>query len=461
MKIQKQRWILTGLLVAIAMVFSACGRSSGSGIIQERRGSGARAAEAKEQVLEVEEVASTEEEAFPDLYILTKIDTEQKLAVFEKVSSGRQSQYAYHTGTMFLDKYGDTKSIVSFVPGDVVEIEVSSHTQQLSQVQLSDAVWVYEDITNYSIDESIHALTIGQTRYAYSPGMEIFSGDDRIGFEDIGQYDVLRAVVMDKKLLSLAVEVGHGYLALANTEIFEGSFICIGDRIFEEVAKNMQIEAPEGKHLVTVANQGYGGSREVEIIRGQTTSLNLDELKGEGPKICKITFQVGVEGASLWIDGEKADYSKPVEVRYGVHTVAVEAEGYDTITEKLVVNSPKAEIEIALTSQKSSSEKSKDTDNNGNNNNNANNNNNNGNNNNNNGNANNNNNNGNANNNNNNGNANNNNNNGNANNNNNQPSTDYLTTLYNLLTSINNNGSSSNAGGGSNTNSGYDDLRDE
>ena len=105
------------------------------------------------------------------------------------------------------------------------------------------------------------------------------------------------------------------------------------------------------------------------IERDKTTSLNLDELKGEGPQICKITFQVGVEGAVLLIDGKHADYSAPVELTYGVHTISVAAEGYDTISKKLVVNSKEAEIEIALTaSSAGSSETQPDSNQNTNNN---------------------------------------------------------------------------------------------
>ena len=274
----------------------------------------------------------------------------------------------------------------------------------------------------------------------------------------------MRAVGVDNKLISLAVQRGHGYLALANTKLFEGSFICVGDRIFEEVTPNMQIEVPEGTYLVTVANNGYGGSREVEIIRDQTLSLNLDELKGEGPQMCKITFDVGVEGAVLWIDGKKADYSKPVELAYGVHTISVEAEGYDTITQKLVVNSKKAEIEIALNtasgSKASDTDSTSSADNTNNNNTDQNNTNNNTNANNNTGSTNNNT--GHYNTNTNNNNTNNTNNNNN-NNNNNSNQTDYLTTLYNLLTSIGNtnNNSNTNTNNNPDPNEVPDDLRDE
>lgn len=349
MKIQR-RIIL--VIAAALLGLCACGGSSGSGIVQSRMGSGTvKKAEREEAVSEEETEQTAPEDA---LYVVTGIDTDRKTAAFEKLGSGRQVQYPYDTGTRFLNKYGDSMAASSVVPGDVAELRVSSETDCLTSLQLSDQVWVQENIGNYSVDEEKRAFTIGQTKYSYEEGMKIFSGASRVDFSALGSSDVLRAVGIDKKLISLSVTEGHGYLALSNTELFEDSFICVGSKIFELVTKDMKLEVPEGRHLVTVANNGYGGSREVVVERNQTTSLNLDELKGEGPKFCEITFTVGVEGAVLEIDGEEVDYSKPVKVQYGIHTIAVGAAGYDTITEKLVVNSQKAELEIALTSSSSS-----------------------------------------------------------------------------------------------------------
>ena len=179
MKIQKQHFLLA-LLVFTAFGLCACGRRD-SGIIQSRRGTGVKAEDAMAQDT-AEGIKGTEifapEVSGEDLYVLTKLDMEQKLAVFKKAGGGKQRQYTYDMGTLFLDKYGESKSMDSFVPGDVVQIAVSGHTQHLISMQQSDQAWVYEDIVNYSFDPDSHALTIGKTKYACDPKMEIFSGDD-------------------------------------------------------------------------------------------------------------------------------------------------------------------------------------------------------------------------------------------------------------------------------------------
>ena len=91
------------------------------------------------------------------------------------------------------------------------------------------------------------------------------------------------------------------------------------------------------------------GSTEVEIARGENCTLDLDELKGEGPKTGSIIFYIDVEGATLSIDGDTVDYSAPVVLTYGVHTLHAEAEGYDDFDKKLFVNSAAANIDISLT----------------------------------------------------------------------------------------------------------------
>ena len=225
MGIQK-KFLFLCVVCSAALMFCACSkRSVGSGIVQNRMGSGASVK--TEQIVQAEDETEIQEVLDGELYILTKLDTERKTAAFQKVTSGRQLQYGFDTGTRFLNKYGDSRAAESFLAGDVVELEVSDSTQKLLSVQMSDQVWVYEDIVNYSVDESIHAFIIGQTKYSYDPGMDIFSGEETVGFANLGESDVLRAVGIDNELISLSVSKGHGYLALANTKLFEGSLICV------------------------------------------------------------------------------------------------------------------------------------------------------------------------------------------------------------------------------------------
>ena len=155
---------------------------------------------------------------------------------------------------------------------------------------------------------------------------------------------------------------GHGTITLKNTELFEGGWLSIGTKVYLPVTKDMQVEMTEGTYLLSVANDGYGDSKEIVVTRGEETVVDLNELKGEGPKFCEVTFEVGVENAVMTIDGETIDYTKPQKLKYGVHKLEIVAEGYDTWSKRLYVHTSEATIQVAMTSSSGSSEKTTDTE---------------------------------------------------------------------------------------------------
>ena len=83
--------------------------------------------------------------------------------------------------------------------------------------------------------------------------------------------------------------------------------------------------------------------------------VDLNQLKGKGPKKGKIQFVVDVADAVLMIDGEQVDYSKPVKLTYGNHDLEVYAAGYDVWRRSLYVNSKESTIAIALADEPSGS----------------------------------------------------------------------------------------------------------
>lgn len=176
----------------------------------------------------------------------------------------------------------------------------------------------------------------------------IFSGSDVVDTDSLTAQDKLAVVGIDKDIVSISVTTGHGTLQLSNTSLFEGSFLQLGDRIFAEITKDMSLDVPEGSYTLAVANNGWGGSTDIEIKRGETTKVNLNDLKGEGPKKSSILFEVDVQEAKIYVDGSEIDYTSPVEITYGKHTLKVTADGYDTWTRTLYVNSKEATIQITI-----------------------------------------------------------------------------------------------------------------
>ena len=313
---------------------------------------------AKETVADTEEAegAGAKTSIGTDLYLIIGNDMTNEQLNLKQLASGKQYLYVYSLSTDFQDKYGNSATTMDFEPGRVIHIGKKDGEGRLLQAQIADEVWEYSDITKYSVDTERGIFKIADSKYSYDADLFVESNGEKIRLSDLNEKDKIRVVGIGTKILSVSVTTGQGILELRNTSVFEGSFIQVGSKIFAQITHNMKLEIPEGTYTVTVANEGYGGSTEVEIARGEVCTLDLDELKGEGPKTGSITFYIDVEGATLSIDGDTVDYSAPVVLTYGVHELHAEADGYDDFDKKLFVNSAAANIDISLTGESTASD---------------------------------------------------------------------------------------------------------
>lgn len=298
--------------------------------------------------------ADTQETQKEEAYLITGIDqTEESLRLY-RYTNGMEYRFYYGADTQFLDKYGNQSTLAAFSQGALVTIGEQTVDGTLSEIQLSDEAWVYEDITRFSVNEEKNMLMIADNKYRYKDNTFVFSGDEKVDITDIKQGDTLTVVGMDKEILSVNITTAQGTLRLKNTSLFEGSFLQLVKKIFTEITPDLTLQVPEGKYTLTVANNGWGGSKKIKIRRGKTTTVDLSELKGDGPQYGKIKFSIDVEDALLLVDGKETDAGKTLKLTYGSHTVTVYADGYDAWKRNLYVNSSEATIIIKLKDEEGS-----------------------------------------------------------------------------------------------------------
>lgn len=350
--IHKKIIILCTLFV---LMLSGCGEEQSQPVAGERYYNPSSDKSKSTEAAEEKEETASDVVIGTDLYMIMKNDMTTEQIILKQLVSGKQYMYQYSLSTSFLDKYGDSTSVTEFELGRAVHIGSKDSNDKLKQIQIADEVWEYSDIVRYSIDAERGIFKIADTKYSYSDDIFVESNGEQIQLSDLNGKDEIRVVGIGKKILSVSVTTGQGILELQNTDVFEGSYIQIGTKIFAQITKDMQLDVPEGTYNVTVANNGYGGTTEVTVNRGETVTLDLDELKGEGPKTGKIVFYIDTENtedaesARMEIDGKTVDYSEPVELTYGVHSIDVTADGYEDYSKKLFVNSAAANIDIEMT----------------------------------------------------------------------------------------------------------------
>lgn len=351
MKQSGKHWLLALVIFTVFVALSGCGKKDDGPVSMKGYASGVEAA--------TEEETQAEESS---LYTVSGVDTTLSTMTFLNIDTGRYEQYSYTDGTIFKDRHGSLISAASMVPGKVVTLTLRDKDLILEKVEQSADAWEMDDIGKFSYNEEDKIFTIGDTKYSYDEELQVFSGDAAIELSAVTGQDILRIQGIDRKVLSVSVTTGHGVIQLVNTQALEGGWLSLNHKNYYKITENMQLEVPEGTYELTVAGNGYGGSTEVAVTRNEQTSVDVDSIKGEDPKYCTLTFAVDVAGALMYIDGSQVDYTQPLQLQYGIHSIQITADGYDTWSKRLYVNSPEAQIEIALSGDDTGSTETESTE---------------------------------------------------------------------------------------------------
>ena len=351
MKQSGKHWLLALVIFTVFVALSGCRKKDDGPVSMKGYASGVEAA--------TEEETQAEESS---LYTVSGVDTTLSTMTFLNIDTGRYEQYSYTDGTIFKDRHGSLISAASMVPGKVVTLTLRDKDLILEKVEQSADAWEMDDIGKFSYNEEDKIFTIGDTKYSYDEELQVFSGDAAIELSAVTGQDTLRIQGIDRKVLSVSVTTGHGVIQLVNTQALEGGWLSLNHKNYYKITENMQLEVPEGTYELTVAGNGYGGSTEVAVTRNEQISVDVDSIKGEDPKYCTLTFAVDVAGALMYIDGSQVDYTQPLQLQYGIHSIQITADGYDTWSKRLYVNSPEAQIEIALSGDDTGSTETESTE---------------------------------------------------------------------------------------------------
>lgn len=360
MKIQGR----TGMLVlAVLLLFAAgCAQSADQPKFTTGKNTYNSAAAKEKSTEEPVEEKDDTKTSVAGLCVVMQIDTQAQMLTLKKVENGKLLEREYGSGTCFYDKYGNIMSLARMELGSVVTFR-ASEDGMLTEVCVSDQAWEKQQVKKYTIDPDKNIFTIGTSNYAIDEDTSFFSDEGVILIGDISGKDELRVWGVDRRILSVTVTTGHGQIELLGTDVFNGGYVMLSgaQKYYYEISGQMTIEVPEGTYQLTAAGNGYGGSMEVAVTRNETTTVNLDTIKGEGPKSCSLSFTVTVPDTTVILDGQTVDLSMPVSVTYGTHTLQAAATGYSAWSRQLVVNSETANIIIDLTDNAKTSEKETET----------------------------------------------------------------------------------------------------
>jgi hypothetical protein len=324
------------LAVGATAVFAACGQN----------GSTAQTAATRVDTGFVLTDADSYDSA--DTPILVKKNTEEKTLTFLNTELGKTYTLSYDGTTKFFNKYGEAVSLEQISAGDIADITFLKSKKHLTVFNLSEDAWHYDNVEKFEFNNIKKEVSIGNEIYKLSDNTVYISAGQTIDAMELNAADVLSFQGIDKTVLSVTVEKGHGYLRLANAESFVGGWIEIGQTQIQRITEDMLLTVPEGSYQVNISYKGSGGTKNVVINRDDETTLDIGDFKIEEPRTGTIVFSLTPSTAELYVDGTQVDTSQPVTLEYGIHQLIARADGYQSLTQYLRVGDESAGINIVL-----------------------------------------------------------------------------------------------------------------
>lgn len=338
--------------------YSRTGSSTGTAEILAEDASSENAADI-EKVEEDSEKMSTSVTV-----VLLDKDTDAKTLTVRLVTGGREQVLPYDGTTAIMNRHGDSLSMAQLEIGEILDIVYSTHSKKLGTIQISSNTWTNTGITKFSVNEKKKVIEIAGELYQFTDDLVINSNGEAAQLMDITELDTLTIKGYNRKICSIIIEKGHGYVRLLNDAYFVGGLIEVGQAVIKPITSEMLLPVPEGSYTVRLTNKGYAGEEKIKIERDKETEIDLSKIEVEEVAIGHIYFNIIPDFAQLYVDNEITDFEERVPLEYGIHRIRVEAAGYETVETNIKVGSEYASVEVTLdeeTDDSSSSSSSSST----------------------------------------------------------------------------------------------------
>lgn len=301
-----------------------------------------------QEIPETEEVVSLDDLQTSDTAILLEKKEDEKKLRLRHLGNVEDYELSYDGQVPFLNKYGNAITLSEIQNGEILDVIYSKHSGKLNSVQVSDQTWTMTGMLDYEIDSRRKIITIMGEAYQYGADLMIYSEGEPIRLMDVTNMDTLTIKGYNRKVCSMIVEKGHGYLRIANDAYFIGGWIEVGQKIIRPITEDMLLPVPEGRYKVRVTNRGYAGEENVVIERDKETKLDLSKIEIEEVAVGHVEFDLTPDFAQLYVDGEITDYEERVPLEFGTHRIKVEAAGYETVETNIKIGNDYANVEISL-----------------------------------------------------------------------------------------------------------------
>ncbi len=300
------------------------------------------------QAQEEENPVDSDELVYQTVAMLVGKNEEEHKLKFITIEGDKLFELEYESKTPFLGKHGNSLTPSEIPLGEILDVTYSIHSKELIEVRISSEAWTFTDVTRFEIAPEEGRMDIAGSTYKLPKTAVVSYGDELATFMDVTNVDTLTVKGYGRKVCSVIVDRGHGYLRLLNDSYFEGGWIEVGQEIIKTVTEDMLIPVPEGNYHVRLTNRGYAAEEDVVIERDKESEIDLSKADIKEVAIGHVSFTIVPDYAQLFVDGQMTDFEERVSLEYGVHRIHVELAGYESVDTNIRISDKFANVDITL-----------------------------------------------------------------------------------------------------------------
>ncbi len=293
-----------------------------------------------------------------DAAVVVKKDTENGTIQLQNIATAKRYTLNYDGTTEVFDKNDVALSMQQLKEGSVVTVRFYKSDKSLSYIKENADALNLPDLSNYELDLREGKITVGAQTYLLSSNVVVISDGRETEPWELNALDVISVWGYQDRIYGINVEKGHGYLRLQNEDYFVNGWVDVGDKVIQKIEEDMLLVVPEGTFNAMVSHKGSSAMQEISFARNEEMVWDLGSVEITVVQTGKIIFTLTPATARMAIDGREVDTSKPIELTYGLHSMRIVAEGYDTVAQYIKVAEPSANISVEL--EKSSEPESKE-----------------------------------------------------------------------------------------------------
>ena len=289
--------------------------------------------------------------------VVAGIDRDNNLIDFVECITGNRITLIYHGGVAIVNSFGNTIDINDLSCGEIMDVVYYSDTDKLVSMTVSGNAIKRMGVCKFTINMEKLTASYKGTTVNVADFITAYDDGKSINPMEISTEDQVTLYLYGDKLVSIVVELGHGYVRLINHDTYVGGMVELGYDVIVPVTSDMLMDVREGTYTLRISKNGYSDSKEnVTVKKGEMTEVDLIAIaipRGT------VTFDITPADATLYVNGYAQDGHAYSNI-YGSYEIKIKADGYNTYRRSIKISDTLKSYKVELT--KTDGEDDEDTD---------------------------------------------------------------------------------------------------